>query len=83
MRALVVLCCLAAAVRASSASASAAKTTRALPPFSALDLGGDGCMPFGLRVVEGPDYALEIVAEARALEHTVASSVFCPACLAC
>ena len=65
MRALVALCCLAAAARAPAANAATSKTTRALPPFSSLDLGGDGCMPFGLRVAEGPDYALEIVAEAR------------------
>ena len=59
MRALLALgCCLAAV-------AAAEKTTRALPPFSALDLGRDGCMPIGVRVVEGNDYALEIVAEAR------------------
>ena len=58
MRALLALgCCLAA-------GAAAEKTTRALPPFSSLDLGRDGCMPMGVRVVEG-DYALEIVAEAR------------------
>jgi hypothetical protein len=58
MRALLALgCCLAAV-------AAAEKTTRALPPFSSLNLGRDGCMPVGVRVVEG-DYALEIVAEAR------------------
>ena len=58
MRTLLALgCCLAAV-------ATAEKTTRALPPFSSLDLGRDGCMPIGVRVVEG-DYALEIVAEAR------------------
>ena len=59
MRALLALGCLAAA------AAAAEKTTRALPPFSSLDLGRDGCMPVGVRVVEG-DYALEVVAEARA-----------------
>jgi hypothetical protein len=60
MRALLALgCCLAVA-------AAAEKTKRALPPFTSLDLGRDGCMPIGVRVVEGTDgYALEIVAEAR------------------
>jgi hypothetical protein len=66
MRALLALCCLAAAARAPGAAAAASKTTRPLAPFTALELGHDGCMPVGVRVVEGPDYALEIVAEARA-----------------
>jgi len=59
---LLALCCLAAAARA-AAQAQGSKVTRALAPFSALDLGG--CLPFGLRVAEGADYALEIVAEVR------------------
>ena len=64
MRALLALSCVVAAC-APAAAAAGAKTVRALPPFSSLDLGRDGCMPIGIRVVEGTDYALEIVAEVR------------------
>ena len=63
---LAAMCALAAALDVPAAPAVAAtKTTRPLPPFTSLELGRDGCMPVGMRVVEGPAYSLEIVAEVR------------------
>jgi hypothetical protein len=62
MRTLLALSCVFAAC---AHTAAGAKTVRTLPPFSSLNLGRDGCMPIGIRVVEGADYALEIVAEVR------------------
>ncbi len=47
-----------------------ATSLRSLPPFSALELGRQGCMPISVRVAEGSDFGVEVTAQARASGHT-------------